>query len=111
MARGRKRRGSSTSLMKVAMEVGTSCFNAFLPSKPAPSPNRARGVARDAKLLRDLSNIVGRCSLHIEAKIPAKIPRIMGFVRIPFIEDFKEDLSNPRAFGPVKERMSTAATL
>ena len=91
--------------------VGFISFNAFLPSKPAPRPMSASGVASTEILLMVLLMITGNSIRQADTIMPSAIPIIMGLVRMPLMDAFKDSLSRPCDFGPVKDSTRTAATL
>lgn len=115
MANGKNSAGSTTSLIRDATAVGFICFNALRPSKPAPRPISASGEARVPMLLMVLDIITGKEIRQSEAAMPNKIPMIIGLVRIPRKDFLRAALSSrlpeSEAFGPVKDRISTAAIL
>ena len=82
-----------------------------MPSKPAPRPIRASGVARTAILFTVFSAITGMEMGSREKIMPAAMPRIMGFVRMPFSDFFRAAGDKPPFPSAVRERMITAATL
>ncbi len=93
------------------MSVGITRFNAFAPSKPAPRPIRAKGVASTETLFIVFPTIVGKSMRQSDTAIPKRIPSMMGFVAISRMDFFKERLSKCLPPGPVKERIKTAAIL
>ena len=84
---------------------------AFFPSKPAPRPIRASGVARTEILLKVLPSMEGMGSRIRDASMPRAMPMIMGLVRMPLTDFCMDFLLSPPEDGPVNERTSTAAML
>ncbi len=94
-AMGSRRAGWIISFIKEETMVGRICFMAFFPSKPAPRPIRASGVARTEILLKVLPSMEGMGSRIRDASMPRAMPMIMGLVRMPLTGLLQGFLSPP----------------
>ena len=110
-AAGRNTAGITKSLIRELAIVGFIFASALRPSNPAPSPISAKGVASCARLCNVLLAITGSFMRATEIISPKNIPRIMGFVAIPFRDFLKCSLSSPPPCGAVNDNIITAATL
>ena len=97
IAKGIKIIGCKTNLIFDAIKEGLIFFMDFLPSKERPTVKSANGVAIDPKLDIDLLMINGNLISRYEAKIPANIANIIGFLQISIaiflklLESFESD--------------------
>jgi len=91
--------------------AGFSLEKALLASELAPVAIGTIGVARLARFCRVLFRITGLGICSTDQRIPAAIPRMIGFVRIPFKVERISSLVKSPLPGRIKLRITTAMAL
>ena len=110
-ATGRKSVHRPISFMKLAANAGPMPDFASLQLKAAPIAISPRGVVRPPRLETVLERMVGMGSRRTDHRAPDRMPRMIGFVIIPFNVFLISAGLMPFCPGFVKERTITAITL
>lgn len=110
-AAGRKRAARPISLINEAVTAGAMRPDTFLISKVAPIAIRPSGVAMPLILETVFSRMGGIGRRKSDQRMPAAIPKIIGFVIIPLKVFFHIGRPAFFCFGPEKDKTVTAIIL